>query len=147
MTQDPTAVTTLSENPSLAATNQNTQVSLDFSFQTSQFVGTTDQRNPPWHLDCINQPALPLDGVYNATLTRVGVHIYMIDTGIQSNHPEFLSADGTRSRVVTGEWSYDGTNNTEDCNGHGTATASLAAGRTVGTSPNATLHVIRAIGC
>ena len=39
------------------------------------------------------------------------------------------------------------TSNTEDCNGHGTATASLAAGRTVGTSPNATLHAIRAIGC
>lgn len=30
---------------------------------------------------------------------------------------------------------------------HGTATASLAGGRTVGSAPNATLHAIRAIGC
>lgn len=60
---------------------------------------------------------------------------------------EFLTADGSVSRVVTGEWSFDGTNNTEDCNGHGTATASLAGGRPVGTAPNATLHAIRAIGC
>jgi len=58
-----------------------------------------------------------------------------------------LNAAGTASRVVAGGWSYDGTNNTEDCNRHGTATASLAGGRTVGTSPNATLHAIRAVSC
>jgi len=97
-------------------------------------------------LDRINQIALPLDGYYESNLTGVGTHIYLIDTGIQSNHSEFLDADGTGSRVVTSEWAFDGSNNTEDCNGHGTATASLAGGRTIGTSPNATLHVIRAVG-
>ncbi len=51
-----------------------------------------------------------------------------------------LNADATGSRVVADGWSFDGTNNTEDCNGHGTATASLAGGRTVGSSPNATLR-------
>ena len=105
------------------------------------------EHDPPGHLDRINQIALPLDGYYESYLTGVGTHIYLVDTGIQSNHSEFLDANGASTRLVTGEWSFDGTNNTEDCNGHGTATASLTGSRTVGTSPNATLHAIRAIGC
>ncbi len=77
----------------------------------------------------------------------MGVHAYLIDAGIQTNHSEFLNADATGNRVVADGWYFDGTNNTEDCNGHGTATASLAGGRTVGSSPNATLHAIRACAC
>ncbi len=111
------------------------------------FNGQTQEISPPWHLDRINQATLPLDGMYSATYSGVGVHIYLIDTGIQTNHSKFLNADGTGSRVVAGGWSFDGSNTTEDCNGHGTATASLAGGRTVGSAPNATLHGVRACAC
>ena len=79
--------------------------------------------------------------------TGVDVNVHMIDTGIQSNHSEFLNADGSGSRVIAGQWSYDGTNNTEDCNGHGTATASLVGGRTVGSASNSTLWAVRACAC
>ena len=110
-------------------------------------ANASDEMSPPWRLDPINQASLPLDGYYSSLYTGIGVHIYLIDTGVQTNHPEFLNAAGTASRVVAGGWSYDGTNNTEDCNRHGTATASLAGGGSVGTGPNATLHAVRAVSC
>ena len=123
-------------------------MSINYAFRQSvTALNATAATSPPWHLDRINQASLPLDGYYESNLTGVGVHIYMLDTGIQTNHSEFLSADGSVSRVVAGGWSFDGSTNTEDCNGHGTATASLAGGRTVGTAPNATIHAVRVIGC
>lgn len=134
-------------DPSLNAAAGNIGVSLHYTTANSNLPRDISSVLPAWHLDRINQFAPPLDGVYASNLTGEGVHIYMLDTGIDPTHSEFLTADGTRSRVVSGEWSYDGTNKTNDCNGHGTATASLAGGRTLGTAPNATLHAIRALDC
>lgn len=143
---DPSGINTLSVDPLLSSAAENIQVRLDYGFVSDVLPRTIDSVLPAWHLDRINQFALPLDGQYASNLTGVGVNIYMLDTGIDANHSEFLTADGTRSRVVSG-WSFDGTNNTDDCNGHGTATASLAGGRTLGTAPNATLYAVRAVSC
>ena len=146
--QDPSGLGTLSVDPSLSIANQDVQVSLMYTvMDVISVANASDEMSPPWHHDPINQASLPLDGYYSSLYTGIGVHIYLIDTGVQTNHPEFLNAAGTASRVVAGGWSYDETNNTEDCNRHGTATASLACGGSVGIGPNATLHAVRAVSC
>lgn len=146
--QDPEGVSALSIDPALSTANQNVQVSLDYvARDIITAANASGETDPPWHLDRINQATLPLDGYYSAAYTGVGVNVYMIDTGIQTNHSEFLDAGGTSSRVVAGQWAYDGSNSTEDCNGHGTATASLVGGRTVGSAPNCTLFAVRACSC
>ena len=135
-------------DPSLSTANQDVQLSLKYTvMDVISVANASDEMRPPWHLDPINQASLPLDGYYSSLYTGMGVHIYLIDTGVQTNHPEFWNAAGIASRVVAGGWSYDGINNTEDCNRHGTATASLAGGGSVGTGSNATLHAVRAVSC
>ncbi len=43
----------------------------------------------PWHLDRVNQRALPLDLNDRVKATGNGVHVYIISSGIRSDHQEF----------------------------------------------------------
>ncbi len=86
--------------------------------------------------------ATNLDGRYDyGNLTGAGVAIYIMDTGVFLNHPEFGGAAGP-SRA---KWGADCTGSnyecltefppaeagaaTGDCQGHGTFVAGIAAGR------------------
>ncbi len=98
-----------------------------------------DANGDPWGLDRIDQRALPLSGTYTYTSTGAGVHVYLIDTGIWTPHPEFGGRADNLYDVVGG----DGM----DCQGHGTAVAGVVGAATYGVAKGVFLHGIRVADC
>jgi hypothetical protein len=107
--------------------------------------GDTSQFNPWGPLDRMDQRSLPLDGIYSWSTDGTGVHIWIVDNGVDLNDAELVG------RVSTSSWmtSY-GQDPLESCtsssgllDGHGTQMARAAAGRTVGIARNATIHSAR----
>jgi subtilisin family serine protease len=95
----------------------------------------------PFGIDRIDQRLLPLDSVYAPWRTNggAGVHAYIIDTGIETTHPEF---QGRAS------WGADFTGlGFADCNGHGTHVAGTTGGATVGVATSVSLVAVRVFGC
>ena len=92
-----------------------------------------------WGLDRIDQRFLPLNGAYNYTATASTVRVYLIDTGISPNHPEF----GGRATVA-----YDAIGgNGIDCNGQATYMSGVIGGTTYGVAKQVRLRGVRVLDC
>lgn len=99
------------------------------------------QSSPTWPLDRIDQRALPLNALYSYSATGAGVRIYIVDSGVRSTHAEFTG------RILSGYTSVSDGRGTEDCHGHGTHVAGIAAGSTYGVAKGASIVPVRVLNC
>ena len=111
-----------------------------------RIVGT--QTNPPsWGLDRVDQLDLPLSSSYTYSSTAANVNVYILDTGVRLTHSEF----GGRAQYIpsqnNGNFVLDNHTNAEDCFGHGTHVAGIAAGATYGIAKGAKIWAGRVLNC
>ncbi|MDB4886894.1 MAG: peptidase and in kexin sedolisin [Gemmatimonadetes bacterium] len=127
-TLSPGAVAALRADPDVAYIEQD-----------GVMTTTATQSGATWGIDRIDQRAQPLSGTYTYTSTGAGVVAYIIDTGIETSHPQF----GGRAAV-----SYDALGgNGQDCNGHGTHVAGTVGSSTYGVAKGVTLRAVRVLDC
>lgn len=119
-------------NPAVDFIEEDAEVHLD----TTE---TMDANGDPWGLDRVDQRALPLSRTYTFTGSGTGVRAYIIDTGIQTSHPEF----GGRASAVFDAFGGNG----QDCHGHGTHVAGTVAGATFGVAKSALPRAVRVLDC
>ncbi len=111
--------------------------------EESEVTLSAVQSPATWGLDRVDQRPRTLTASYSYTYMGTGVNVYVVDTGIRTNHVDF----GGRAFAAAG-WDFirDGRNG-QDCHGHGTHVAGTIGGNTVGVAKRATLISVRVFDC
>jgi subtilisin family serine protease len=139
-TTAPTLDTTLTRSTSLVTP----------SVGTNNITRQASSTQYSWALDRINRRygRTQSSGTYTfrRTKTGQGVHVYVLDSGIRTDHAEF---DGGRASIdanfVSGKTSADLFGGGQDGTDHGTAVASLIGGKNLGVANKAFLHSVKVL--
>ena len=94
-----------------------------------------------WGLDRVDQRSLPLDDSYTAPNDGSGATAYVVDTGMDLDHP------GYGGRARSGYDFIDDDSDASDCAGHGTHVGGTIGSSTWGVAKNVTLVSVRVLGC
>ena len=101
----------------------------------------------PWHLDRVVKRDLPLDNTFEYNESGschknkdVDIHTYIVDTGIDVNHPEF---EGRATWLAN----FAEDNKNTDCNSHGTRCAGLVGSKSYGFCKDAKLFAVKVLNC
>ena len=110
--------------------------------EVSPPLASEQNNNPFWSLDRIDQRDGSLDRKSVWSNKASGVRLYILDTGVRATHQEI------RPRVI-GHQSFVGDTfpADTDCNGHGTAVASVAAGISLGQAREAQIVSVKVLDC
>jgi subtilisin family serine protease len=139
-------ISSISSKPRLITSRQGTQsvagISMPNMGRASQLrpmTLTSGQQNPAttylWNLDRINQRNLPLDKNISNYPDGSDAVVYVFDTGVDINHPEF------EGRARFGYSAYG----PRDVYGHGTHVAGTIAGKNVGIAKKAQIVSVKVL--
>ncbi|MFI7133628.1 S8 family serine peptidase [Nonomuraea sp. NPDC050153] len=133
----------LAQDPAVESVQQDQVVTI-----AEEQVHEATQNDPVnWGLDRIDQENRPLSSTFTYVADRSSPddRIYIIDTGINAYDYDEFDDEAGDSRVEWGTNTIDDDN--DDCNGHGTHVAGIAAGRRSGVAKRATLVDVKVLGC
>jgi len=99
-----------------------------------------------WGLDRISS-RLGLSGSFDPLGSGEGVHVYVMDSGVQVDHPDFEGrATAAIESLDYGVVECDGMRGcAHDSNGHGTFCAGIVGGKEYGVAKEAALHAVKVL--